>query len=252
MLGEKEGVVDRTIFRTTRSNLSDNGSNEATLGRTKLAMDWIGRDDIFLDIGCNEGSLVAGALVNCERAIGLDIDEEVLHKARTLYPEAEFYHGTVDNLPFDNEIFSVISMLDVLEHVSNPISSLKEVDRVLRPGGRLILSVPHQGTFGFVDAQQSLLFAAGRRIIRGKRDPMPEHRHFLLDEITEMIGPRYEIGRIHRGGFLLFPLCGYILMFTDNMNIPSISRAVRRLENQDYQKDYGERSWHLMAEFIKL
>lgn len=74
----------------------------------------------------------------------------------------------------------------------------------------------------------------------------------MLDEVKEMVGPGYEIGRMHRGGFLLFPLCGYVLMFTDNMNVPAMSRALRRIEERDYQRDYGERSWHLMAEFRKV
>lgn len=251
MLGGREKVVERTVFEPARPTFSGNGFRGTSLGRTRLAMDWVGKDDILLDIGCSDGVLVSGALGKCKRAVGLDVDEVMLHRARSLYPEAEFYHGSADDLPFDDGTFSAVSMLDVLEHVPDPAASLKEVDRVLQPGGRLILSVPHRGTFGFVDAQRSLLFAAGRRIARGKREPAPEHRHFLLDELIKMVGSNYEIGRMHRGGFLLFPLCGYALMFTDNVNVPAMSRAIRRLEERDYRRDYGERSWHLMVEFIK-
>jgi SAM-dependent methyltransferase len=253
VLGQKDTVLEQTNLkkRSSLTSFPNEEKAQAMLGRAKLAMDWINKDDLLLDVGCSDGTFVSGAHYKCQRAVGVDVDRENLKKAQESCADAEFYYGSADDLPFDNAMFSVVTMLDVLEHVPDPEGSLKEVDRVLRPGGRFIISVPHRGTFGFVDAQKSIMFAVGRKLLLGKGDPILEHRHFLTDEIASMVGPGYEMKRVHMGGYLVFPLCGYALMFTDNLNIPAISNTFRRLEERDFQHDYGEKSWHLMVEFSK-
>jgi len=200
-------------------------------------------------VGCSDGLLISSVYRKCRRAVGIDVDQEMLRRARERCPDAEFCYGSADGLPFDDRTFSVITMMDALEHVPDPEASLREIDRVLGPDGRVIISVPHKGTFGSIDVQRSVLFAAGRKMLLGKADAVADHRHFSLDELVSMVGPGYDIERLHMGGYFVFPLCGYVLMLTDNMNVARISRAVRRLEEWDFQRDYGKRSWHLMAEF---
>jgi 2-polyprenyl-3-methyl-5-hydroxy-6-metoxy-1,4-benzoquinol methylase len=46
------------------------------------------------------------------------------------------------SLPFDSESFDVVTMLAVLEHLSNPVGMMVEIERVLKNGGRLVLTVP--------------------------------------------------------------------------------------------------------------
>ena len=119
MLGGREKVVERTVFEPARSIFSDNEFREVTLGRTRLAMDWIRKDDVLLDIGCSDGVLVSGALRKCKRAVGLDVDEGMLHRARSS-SEAESITARRTTL-FDDVTFSA-TMLDVLE---SPMASLK-------------------------------------------------------------------------------------------------------------------------------
>ena len=49
----------------------------------------------------------------------------------------------VRNLPFENGSFDCVLCLQVLEHVDNPFEAMQEIGRALRPGGILLLSVPH-------------------------------------------------------------------------------------------------------------
>lgn len=50
--------------------------------------------------------------------------------------------GSADRLPFRNEIFDLVLALDVIEHIDDDRAAVKEFYRVLKPGGRLIITVP--------------------------------------------------------------------------------------------------------------
>ncbi len=51
-------------------------------------------------------------------------------------------HQDIEQITFDDHSFEAIICLDVLEHVSNPFKAVKEIKRVLKPSGKLLLSVP--------------------------------------------------------------------------------------------------------------
>ncbi|WP_133250432.1 class I SAM-dependent methyltransferase, partial [Helicobacter cinaedi] len=59
-----------------------------------------------------------------------------------IFPQDSFSQDSKCHLPFENESFEVVTMLAVLEHLNHPLDMLKQITRVLKPNGVLILTVP--------------------------------------------------------------------------------------------------------------
>jgi len=109
--------------------------------------------EAHLDFGCNDGAFL-NALKNKKigRLTGVDVSREAIEKGQRSFPELDIVHirkGT--DLPFENATFSSISILDVLEHVYEQAELLAELNRALKDGGKLIVTVPGQHLFSFLD-----------------------------------------------------------------------------------------------------
>lgn len=95
-----------------------------------------------LDVGCGIGRHL-GFLVNRELKVGLEISMDALKRGKELYKSASFVQASVYDMPFKNSIFDTAVMIDVIEHLEYPESALKEIKRLLKDGGRLILQTPN-------------------------------------------------------------------------------------------------------------
>jgi SAM-dependent methyltransferase len=106
-----------------------------------------------LDFGCYDGTFLASLRSKgIARLVGVDISKDAVDKAHKLYPDIEIIHIT-KTVPFlfgDRE-FASITMLDVLEHVDEQKLLLKELNRVLKKDGVLIVTVPKKHLFSFLD-----------------------------------------------------------------------------------------------------
>ena len=100
-----------------------------------------------LDIGCGSGWLGACCHPRGARVCAMDIGRVGVSGARARFPEAASYQvGDVYHLPFAEESFDAVALSEVVEHLEDVDAALGEAWRVLRPGGRMVVSVPYRET----------------------------------------------------------------------------------------------------------
>ena len=94
----------------------------------------------LLDIGCGPSATFLRAVSPyVSEGYGVDFKVSSGKIGNNIYTQQLKF---LDRLPFDDSQFSTVTMLAVLEHISDETRIIDEVYRVLQPGGKLVLTVP--------------------------------------------------------------------------------------------------------------
>lgn len=138
--------------------------------------DWfkrrVGQGHDVLDIGCRDGTLTSYYAAG-NRVVGVDLDADALAKARERHGyEVHRVNLNLEPLPVADASCDVVVAGEVLEHLQFPDEVVKEIHRVLRPGGRFIGSVPNAFRL-----RNRMLFALGRQY-----ETDPTHLHQFSPE----------------------------------------------------------------------
>ena len=126
-----------------------------------------------LEIGCGRGELVrrlVGGAIGPRHLIAADFAHSAVRLGRRRTHEVHgrlvsWAVGSVQDIPVADATFDTVISCETIEHVVEPIKALKEIRRVLRPGGRLLLTTPNYlGPMGFY---RGYLRVRGRRYTEG-------------------------------------------------------------------------------------
>jgi SAM-dependent methyltransferase len=108
------------------------------------------RGDRMLDVGCGDGIYTVRLAENFERVDAIDIQADRIELFRVrLQDNANSDHFTVremsvDQLDYDDDTFDLVTAIEVLEHVVDLDHALREIQRVLKPGGRFAFTTPNR------------------------------------------------------------------------------------------------------------
>jgi SAM-dependent methyltransferase len=137
-------IDEQTIAHMTR-----NEADMAFKRRVRTIFEWVDPQDdhIILDIPCGRGFYLNmfRYASNCH-LIGADLDWDVIQKAQKNVghlSDVQIHHASIYELPYPDNTFDAAILSEVLEHIDDDVAALKEVWRVLKPGGVVAITVPH-------------------------------------------------------------------------------------------------------------
>lgn len=95
----------------------------------------------LLDVGTGTGTVAALACARGATVVAVDAEPSMLSVARRAVPTAEVHHATLPRLPFTGGRFDAAVANFVLNHVGEPAAAVAELRRVVRPGGRVAVTI---------------------------------------------------------------------------------------------------------------
>jgi SAM-dependent methyltransferase len=156
--------------------------------RRRFLLSEVRRGEIALDLGCGAGAFTAVLAGAGAAVVGIEVAETAIVRARTAHPELDLRLAPIDGpLPLDDGGVELVWASEVIEHVADTERWLREVTRVLAPGGRLLITTPNHPRL-----------ALAARGIERYSEPLGDHLHLytgrsLRETLVELGFERVEV-----------------------------------------------------------
>lgn len=110
-------------------------------GLRSSAFRWVPHNVRVLDVGCGFGETLAYHTARGCEVYGVEADENIRRVAERF--GFKVHIGLFDDSEYESDYFDYVTMDQVIEHVTDPVATLRGVARILKPDGRVILSCPN-------------------------------------------------------------------------------------------------------------
>lgn len=143
---DHDGIQSGLEFFGYDDYLSDEENIKITFYKRLKTIERLANKGKLLDVGCATGFFLDLARSQGWEVIGSEVSTFSARYARQRF-DLDVRVGTLRQLQFDAQMFDVVTMWDVIEHVVDPLAELEEVQRILRPGGLLSIITPDVGSW---------------------------------------------------------------------------------------------------------
>lgn len=108
------------------------------------------QDKNILDVGCGNGWVLSKFFREGAKCFGLDLTQKAIEISQKrfllMHGKASFMIANAEELPFKDSCFDVVTAMGVLHHTPHIEKAIREIHRILRPGGKIILMLYHKNS----------------------------------------------------------------------------------------------------------
>lgn len=122
--------------------ISDNPLHQRLLKPYVASRDWIRGD--LLEVGCGEGRGISWLMPHVTSYSAIDKIAPAIEELRKKFPSAKLIAGNLPPLPYPDASFDSVVSFQVIEHIRDDVFFLREIERVLRPGGAALITTPNR------------------------------------------------------------------------------------------------------------
>jgi ubiquinone/menaquinone biosynthesis C-methylase UbiE len=205
-----------------------------------------------LEIGCGLGTDGAQFALAGARYTGIDLTEASIELARKRFEltglRGEFRVADAENLDFAEDSFDLVYSHGVLHHTPDTASAVREIYRVLKPGGRAIVMLYHRGSYNYRIGIR-VLRRAGARLLKSESGIKIVNR--LTGEPIESLRDHARLLKASTNGLASDE---FLSQSTDGAGNP-LARVYSRREARELFRDFREvelRAYFLNKRFIPL
>ncbi|MBE8540018.1 methyltransferase domain-containing protein [Geoglobus acetivorans] len=114
--------------------------------KTVVDMARVAKGDLVLEVGCGTGFTTQEIVrrVGESNVVAVDLTPEQMAKAIARYPGSSFIRGDAENLPFEDGVFDASISAGSIEYWPHPAEGIKEMARVTKKGGRVVILAPRK------------------------------------------------------------------------------------------------------------